>query len=469
MSITEYQHQRQFLYQKMRSRIVTANLLTRRLVSFQANKLLPFYRWFKYKEGFSAQLVSFFLEKLHNKPGKLLDPFAGMGTTLFTGQELGWQSIGIELLPVGAFVIKAREAANHVSRQEIQKTVQHIFSKMPTVDLPNTLKHIATTKDAFLPETEEQINRYISVCSSLKEGYLKTLLQFAAFSILEEISFTRKDGQFLRWDYRSKRDLSGKPFDKGKIYTFDEAFQNKIEMILDDISETRTSLFENAKLTAKHSPIQLIEGTCLEKLPSMEDNSFDFIMTSPPYCNRYDYTRTYALELVYLGKNQDDVRNLRQALLSCTVENKDKKDFLKAVYKTHDKEKWFNRIHKIYESNPAMKEVNAVLDELNRLELLNNKSVSRMVKNYFYEMCFVIAEMSRLLKRKGYCVMVNDNVRYGGEEIPVDLILSSFAEDFGFEVKQIYVLPQGKGNSSQQMGTYGKTDLRKCVYLWQKK
>jgi hypothetical protein len=84
-------------------------------------------------------------------------------------------------------------------------------------------------------------------------------------------------------------------------------------------------------------------------------------------------------------------------------------------------------------------------------------------------MCFVIAEMSRLMKKGGYCVMVNDNVRYGGEEIPVDLILSSFAEQIGFDVRQIYVLPQGKGNSSQQMGTYGREEIRKCVYLWQKK
>ncbi|PGH38851.1 MAG: modification methylase, partial [Candidatus Nephrothrix sp. EaCA] len=59
---------------------------------------------------------------------------------------------------------------------------------------------------------------------------------------------------------------------------------------------------------------------------------FDFIVTSPPYCNRYDYTRTYALELIYLGNNSDQVRRLRQAMLSCTVENKEKVDFLNQFY-----------------------------------------------------------------------------------------------------------------------------------------
>jgi len=64
--------------------------------------------------------------------------------------------------------------------------------------------------------------------------------------------------------------------------------------------------------------------------------------------------------------------------------------------------------------------------------------------------------------------MVNDNVRYHGEEVPVDLILSDFAESAGLAVEKIWVLPRGKGNSSQQMGRWGRQELRKCVYLWKK-
>ena len=64
--------------------------------------------------------------------------------------------------------------------------------------------------------------------------------------------------------------------------------------------------------------------------------------------------------------------------------------------------------------------------------------------------------------------MVNDNVRYGGEEIPVDLILSNFAVENGLKIEGIYVLPTGKGNSSQQMFQYGRKETRKCVYVWEK-
>ena len=91
-----------------------------------------------------------------------------------------------------------------------------------------------------------------------------------------------------------------------------------------------------------------------------------------------------------------------------------------------------------------------------------------MVKNYFYETTLIIFECARLLKRGASFVMVNDNVRYAGANIPVDLILSDIAQDAGFNVEKIWVLPTGKGNSSQQMGEHGREELRKCVYVWRK-
>ena len=92
-----------------------------------------------------------------------------------------------------------------------------------------------------------------------------------------------------------------------------------------------------------------------------------------------------------------------------------------------------------------------------------------MVRGYFYEMACVIAECARVLKRGAPLIMVNDNVRYAGASVSVDVILSDFASELGFEVEKILVLPTGKGNSSQQMGAHGRDSLRKCVYIWRKK
>ena len=35
--------------------------------------------------------------------------------------------------------------------------------------------------------------------------------------------------------------------------------------------------------------------------------------------------------------------------------------------------------------------------------------------------------------------------------------------------QEIGVLPRGKGNASQQMGRFGRRELRKCVYRWRRR
>ena len=78
----------------------------------------------------------------------------------------------------------------------------------------------------------------------------------------------------------------------------------------------------------------------------------------------------------------------------------------------------------------------------------------------------VIAGLSRAVKPGGEVFLVNDNVRYHGVSVPVDLVLSELAERMGFRCESIRVLPVGKGNSSQQMGKFGREEVRKCVYHW---
>ncbi len=62
----------------------------------------------------------------------------------------------------------------------------------------------------------------------------------------------------------------------------------------------------------------------------------------------------------------------------------------------------------------------------------------------------VIKEWFEVLAPGAKVSMVVDNVRFEGELIPVDLVLSKMAEEVGFDVKEI-IVARYKGNSSQQM------------------
>jgi site-specific DNA-methyltransferase (cytosine-N4-specific) len=99
---------------------------------------------------------------------------------------------------------------------------------------------------------------------------------------------------------------------------------------------------------------------------------------------------------------------------------------------------------------------------------MNNKGVLPMVEQYFTELTFVFAEVFRVCRSGAHIAFVNDNTRYGGEIIPVDTVTTSLAENLGFKPLRIYVLPQKKGNSSQQMGRFGREELRKSITIWLK-
>lgn len=458
------------ILEKKYSKIIKVNKdLNRSLVSFQANKKLPFYRWFKYKEGFSAPMMEYLIRDSNlNGKALLCDPFAGSGVALFSALKNKKRALGIELLPVGVYAIKNRITANKVDLYELEN-ISHEIAKKDFSSSSNgytKFNHLTITRGAFPSKNEKELLGYLQYCkSTVDDKNLLNLLEFAAFCVLEEISYTRKDGQYLRWDYRANRNNgNGKTkFDKGNISSFKTALLKKLDEIIVDIR-----LWKKNDNTINLNDLTLIEGSNLNLLPEIKSKSANLIITSPPYCNRYDYTRTYALELAFLGLSDNSVKELRQKMLSCTVENKEKSVFLRSIYKQKRRINDFNRIIETYYNQRALNEIVSELDKSRVEKKLNNPNIVRMVKNYFFEMCFVIFEMYRILKDNGYVYMVNDNVRYGGEGIPVDLILSDFASSAGFIIRDIWKLNVGKGNSSQQMGKHGRTELRKCVYVWEK-
>ncbi len=447
------------LFQYFKDKFAVQPSLTRPLVSFQANKTRPVYRWYKYKEAFSASLVEHLFHKYGIVKGKILDPFAGSGTALFAASAAGINADGIELLPIGQQIIATKQVLDSEFTSEDFEVLRR-WSTLRVWEQSETripLPELRITKGAYPDKTREAIEKYLGACHQ-ENSRVQVVLRFALLCILESISFTRKDGQYLRWDYRSGRRQGKKIFDKGEIPSFEKAICKKINEIVADISPLhQTGLFLTEKLQGE---IRLHEGSCLEVLPKLPDGAYDAIMTSPPYCNRYDYTRTYALELALLGADEQGLLRLRQEMLSCTVENR-AKDLLKI------NPQWTTAIAAADEQK-LLQAILKYLDSQKTQGALNNNGIPRMVRGYFYEMACVIAECSRVLKPNAPLFMVNDNVRYAGASVSVDMILSAIAEKLGFFVENILVSPNGKGNSSQQMGEHGREPLRKCVYVWRK-
>lgn len=443
--------------------LVIDDALTRKLVSFQANKTRTHYRWYKYKEAFSADLVEYLFSNYNVSKGKILDPFAGSGTSLFACSSLGYDSEGIEVLPVGQKIIEANILARGEQKKDMISVLNRWLLKTPwnATGATKDFAVLRITDGAYSQKTHYKIKRYLNDLEyEAKE--LKTILLFSLLCVLESISYTRKDGQCLRWDYRSGRKSGNNTFNKGTILSFDEAISKKLNEIKHDIpfNDKKEDLFTFMQPNVPNGKVSLLKGSCLDILPKLKNRSYSGIITSPPYCNRYDYTRTYALEHALLGVKETELLALRQAMLSCTVENKAKELI-------GFNNKWQTAIN-VCDSLPLLQDILGYLDYKKEKKELNNNGIARMVRGYFYEMACVIQECHRVLDKGGMMFMINDNVRYAGSAISVDIILSKIAKDIGFNIENILVLPQGKGNSSQQMGKHGREALRKCVYIWKK-
>ena len=229
-----------YLHDRYQSRLSVNPALDRSLVSFQANKQRASFRWFKYKEGFSAPLVHYLLEQTLVKSGTVLDPFADSGTTLFVSSSRGLDAVGIELLPVGVEFIEIRKLlAEHAGSGLLDQLHEWSLSK-PWTSWNTSMQfpHLRITAGAFSPENEKALSQFLSWAKDPKNPLAARVVKFAAMSILEAISYTRKDGQYLRWDQRSGRRPGANPFDKSHISAFDSALVAKLRETLADLSGT---------------------------------------------------------------------------------------------------------------------------------------------------------------------------------------------------------------------------------------
>ena len=406
------------------------DLSLRSLVSYVGNKRVPFLRIYRFKEAFSFYLVKHFLEKFEAGPDDyVLDPFCGLGTTLFASMLSGIPSVGIDKLPLAYFLSKTIPLFLFLRENEVKEIWKSIKPQIEKKKPASVASDVSIMQVAFSRKNLLLLRKLKSAIDELSEPY-RDIFLFLFFSILEECSFTSKDGQFLR----IKRNK--------KVSSPIEAMDRKVLQVEEDIRRIKF-FYSDKPINREVMPeVHLADARNLSNIKFKEKPTI--VITSPPYPNRYDYTRTYSLELCFhFVKNFEELKAIRFEILRSHIESK-----LKGNEKI---------------PHPAVEEV---VNVLLRKEL-NNPRIPDMITAYFVDMQQVIEELYKVLAPGAKVAMVVDNVRFEGEMIPVDLILSEMAEEVGFEVKEI-IVARYKGNSSQQMKKYGKIPVRESVLVWER-
>jgi len=398
------------------------------LVSYVGNKNVPFLRIYRYKEAFAFDFVMDFLRRFEaDSDDYVFDPFSGLGTTTFTSMICGIPSVGIDKLPIAYFISKTLPLLLLLKENELKEIWTSLTPKIQRSEPAEVALDVPIMKVAFEEETLLTLRKLKSAIDDLSLPY-RDILLLLFFSILEECSFTSKDGQFLRL-IRDKKTSS--PID---------AMNRKIAQVEEDV--------RRMKLLSSDRNDKFMPDVYLGDTRDLSDIKFKkkptILITSPPYANRYDYTRTYALELCFhFVRNFEELKAIRFGILRSHIESKIRRDEVPP--------------------HPVIKEVVEILGR----KKLNNPKIPSMITTYFIDMQKVIKEWFKVLAPCAKVAMVVDNVRFEGELIPVDLVLSEMAEEAGFEVKEI-IVARYKGNSSQQMKKYGRVPVRESIVVWEK-
>jgi DNA modification methylase len=172
---------------------------------------------------------------------------------------------------------------------------------------------------------------------------------------------------------------------------------------------------------------RIIHGDSRNLVGILNPRSIDGVITSPPYPNEKDYTRTTRLESVLLGfiKNKAELQALKKTLVRSNT---------RSVYKDDEDYTWVA-------NNERVQEIAAQI-EARRLELGKTSGFERMyprvTKLYFGGMARHLADLRQVLRpgaQLGY--VVGDQASYLRVMIRTGQILGEIAQSLGYELVDI--------------------------------
>jgi len=400
------------------------------IVTFQPNKSLPVYSWFKYKQGFSKDLVYYILNNLNYPKDSIVhDPFLGSGTTALAANELGYNFVGGDLLPLLVFVSNAKIHSLKLLPDEIYPLFLNLnLSKIEDQKLNSDEKwpNIQLVNKSIPLSTQNEFLKIKNRITGLDANiHYKNLLLLGLINCIEPCAFIKKDGGFARLT-----------LDKS-VMSVTKCFENEIIKYIKDLKYIE-SILNTGNLG--HSEIFISDARDI----TLDDHSIDITITSPPYLNKTDYTRVYCLELAFaFVKNFDQLRTLRYNSFSSHVESKSNLPRVNLPYELE------NRLNDLKKSN------------------LNNPKNPDMARGYFEDLHYSLIENFRLTKQGGRSCWVVWNSRLSGIEFEVDTFLALIAQNIGFVVDKIECI-RLTGSSSQQVKQYGEVPLRESIIYLRK-
>nr|WP_181716154.1 SAM-dependent methyltransferase [Cryobacterium sp.] len=386
------------------------------LVHWRGNQELPLHRWYKYREGYSPALI----EALHLGQN-ILDPFSGSGSIMVGAAEMGLRSAGIDVNPLATFVTSVKLtplSASQLDRaEEFARAMNNLSLTSDTWPMPA----LTIASNMFEPDIMKvmlQLREQIATFDD--DSNLHNFLLLAWIAVLETVGSYFKEGNGIK--YRKKKrardsyenhvdgEWQSKRFGADQRTFALEKYIEHLEMMVMDGRESWSG--------QQWKDQQIHTGSANQIMPTLESGSFDSVVFSPPYANRFDYFESMKVELWFGGfvKSYEDLNALRKTSM---------RSHLGAD---------------LNQKTTTLPDLEALIESMDGESYAVGMRVPSLLRGYFEDIRQVLFESRRVTVANGHTYVVVGNSAYAGMIVPTDSLVAQIGKEVGFTNARVHVV-----------------------------
>ena len=396
--------------------------------AFMANRETPVHRWVPWIAGFSRQFVQDALTRHLPGPGVVLDPFAGVGTTLVEADIAGHAAIGFEINPYAAFAARAKLGAHRLEPARLSAAAADFVAFMdegerkgraPKASPPAAFR---TRAPFYSPAVERKV--------LLAFDFMETLE--APVAALFRLAFAATMVGYSNYSYEPSL---GRKASVGRPEVEDDdvagVIAAKLRQMADDVAWYRDTRANPARDDGR-----VLEKSFFEGYSALEEGSVDLLATSPPYLNNYHYNRNTRPHLYWLGfcSSPRDLKRLETLNFGTYWQN------------ARDEE------HIDLDPSIANEEIREAIDAVRARNadkgVYGGNGWANYAAQYFNDCARFLDGAAWCLRPGATALVVIGNSILQGVPIPTDRYLAAIAASRGFHVADIHVPRETRVGSS---------------------
>jgi len=387
--------------------------------AFASNKTTPVHRWVPWIAGFSSDFVRQALEKHLDHKGTVLDPFAGVGTTLIESIRLGHNAIGFEINPYAALAchikLNARLIDAALLKTEISKCSEFYREKTIVDYVPRSLppEGFHTRDDFYSPKVLHKVLIIQDFISTIDDNNIQDLFRLAFAATMVRYSNYSYEPSLTR------RVSSG----KSEILDFPvcETILCKLAEIAEDVTWLQSQIPNQTLCTS------VTNDSFFNYKQYLAPQSVDLIVTSPPYLNNYHYNRNTRPQMYWLGyaATPKDLKSLETANFGKYWQTVREQEYLGLDFSL---------------PNTDIDNTLKLLRSINQeKKIYGGNGWANYAASYFNDCRKLALGICYCLKPGGTALIVIGNSILQGITIPTDQYFAKIAEAEGLELVEIHV------------------------------